>query len=167
MCAFRVLEVHVKEQECVTTSLMTSWCVGHIEHSVLKERKKKCSHRMCVCSCTRLSRCTQKAQLDTAAWTDTHKCRLPMRQMRSERSHIKQPNLSCFAFIAPVHFHNALKPPLRREGDMERRAERWGGGVERNGDTQGERDGKEGRRDKKHSQSNLKLVDVWGCEDTR
>lgn len=46
--------------------------------------------------------------------------RLPMRQMRSERSHIKQPNLSCFAFIAPVHFHNALKPPLRREGDMER-----------------------------------------------
>lgn len=44
-----------------------------------------------------------------------------MRQMRSERSHIKQPNLSCFAFIAPVHFHNALKPPLRREGDMERK----------------------------------------------
>lgn len=39
---------------------------------------------------------------------------MPMRQMRSERSHIKQPNLSCFAFIAPVHFHNALKPPLRR-----------------------------------------------------
>lgn len=52
---------------------------------------------------------------------NTHARGLPMRQMRSERSHIKQPNLSCFAFIAPVHFHNALKPPLRREGDMERK----------------------------------------------
>lgn len=96
-------------------------------------------------------------------WTHTH--RLPMRQMRSERSHIKQPNLSCFAFIAPVHFHNALKPPLRREGDMERRGERWRGGREEW--RHRERNGKEGRGDKKHSQSNLKLVDVWGCEETR
>lgn len=92
--------------------------------------------------------------------THTHKRRLPMRQMRSERSHIKQPNLSCFAFIAPVHFHNALKPPLRREGDMERK-KMSGVGEHR------ERDGKEGRGDKKHSQSNLTLVDVWGCEETR
>lgn len=52
-----------------------------------------------------------------------------MRQMRSERSHIKQPNLSCFAFIAPVHFHNALKPPLRRERDMGRRGGKTRGGV--------------------------------------
>lgn len=74
--------------------------------------------------------CTQKAKLHRAAQTHT-KCRLPMRQMRSERSHIKQPNLSCFAFIAPVHFHNALKPPLRREGDMERKKMSGVGGIER------------------------------------
>lgn len=62
----------------------------------------------------------------------THKCIPPMRQMRSERSHIKQPNLSCFAFIAPVHFHNALKPQLRRQ---ERKKMRRGveGDRERNG----------------------------------
>lgn len=67
----------------------------------------------------------------TLTYTRTHTHRLPMRQMRSERSHIKQPNLSCFAFIAPIHFHNALKPPLRREGDMERKKmRRVVGGVE-------------------------------------
>lgn len=116
-----------------------------------------------VCTCIPI--CTQKAQLHTAAWTHTYKCRLPMRQMRSERSHIKQPNLSCFAFIAPVHFHNALKPLLRRERDMERRGERWGRGREGRRDR--EKNGKGGSGNKKHSQSNLKLVDIWGCEETR
>lgn len=48
---------------------------------------------------------------------------MPMRQMRSERSHIKQPNVSCFAFIAPVHFHNALKPQQRRQlGEKEKKS---------------------------------------------
>lgn len=51
---------------------------------------------------------------ESDAHTERVKPLTPMRQMRNERSHIKQPNLSCFAFIAPVHFHNALKPPLRR-----------------------------------------------------
>ena len=80
-------------------------------------------------------------------FTEQHKqtkYRLPMRQMRSERSHIKQPNLSCFAFIAPVHFHNALKPPLRREGDMERKKMSRVGGIERERERERERDGKEG-----------------------
>lgn len=80
---------------------------------------------------------------------------LPMRQMRSERSHIKQPNLSCFAFIAPVHFHNALKPPLRREEKDEE-------GGKRETEREMEKKG-----DKKHSQSNLKLVHVWVCKETR
>lgn len=30
-----------------------------------------------------------------------------------------------------------------------------------------EGDGKERRGDKKHSQSNLTAVDVWGCKETR
>ena len=115
--------------------------------------------------------CTQKAQLHTAVrkhtHAHTHKPRLPMRQMRSERSHIKQPNLSCFAFIAPVHFHNALKPPLRREGDMESRGDEERGVREERRHRERGRDGKEERGDMKHSQSNLKLVDVWGCEETR
>lgn len=30
-----------------------------------------------------------------------------------------------------------------------------------------ERDSKERRGDKKYSQSNLTLVDIWGCKETR
>lgn len=119
MCALSVLEVHVKERERVTTCVKTSRCVGHIVLSVLKAERKKTCDKTCMRACTRISICTQKAHfIQQHVHTHTHihtKRRLPMRQMRSERSHIKQPNLSCFAFIAPVHFHNALKPPLRRE----------------------------------------------------
>lgn len=84
----------------------------------------------------------------------------PMRQMRSERSHIKQLNLSCFAFIASVHFHNVLKPPLRGRHGEEK--DEQGGG-----EGHGERHREEGRGDKKQSPSNLTLVDVWGCKETR
>lgn len=58
----------------------------------------------------------------------------------------------------------------------ERRKMRKGGREEwshthrerrKGGEGKRERDGKGGRRDKKHSQTNLKLVDVWGCEETR
>lgn len=99
-----------------------------------KKKKKKPAKNVHVCShtCT----FTQKTQLHMAVRRHTHKCMPPMRQMRSERSHIKQPNLSCFAFIAPVHFHNALKPQLRRqewkkmrrgvEGDRERNGKEGG-----------------------------------------
>lgn len=75
---------------------------------------------------------TKNTTLHGSKKAHTHKCMPPMRQMRSERSHIKQPNLSCFAFIAPVHFHNALKPQLRRQ---ERKKMRRGveGDRERNG----------------------------------
>lgn len=134
MCALRVPGVHVKERERVTTCLTTSWCVGHVCAFSVNPLKKKSSPRKGVCAHMHTNMHT-KAQLHTPAWTHTQtereikkvRERLPMRQMRSERSHIKQPNLSCFAFIAPVYFHNALKPLLRREGDMERRGERWGG----------------------------------------
>lgn len=108
--------VNVKEQKHVTTYVKTSLCVGRIKHSVLTESLAKDVH----VSVNRPAHTQKKEKLHTTA-THTHTHKLPMRQMRSERSHIKQPNLSCFAFIAPIHFHNALKPPLRRERDMERK----------------------------------------------
>lgn len=117
MCKLRVLEVNVKEQKHVTTYLTTSWCVGRIKHSWLTGSLAKDVHvSVYRPACPKRSKTSHNSTN-----THTHTHRLPMRQMRSERSHIKQPNLSCFAFIAPIHFHNALKPPLRREGDMERK----------------------------------------------
>lgn len=68
----------------------------------------------------------------------------------------------CFAFIAPVHFHNALKPlQRRRHGEKEKKS------VEER--DPGHREIKWDRNeDKKHSQSNLKLLDVvWGCEGNK
>lgn len=113
MCVLRVLGAHVKEQKHVTTCLETRPCFGHIELSLFKVRRVK---NVSVHTCMH----TDSHTKSTTSHSST-RGGLPMRQMRSERSHIKQPNLSCFAFIAPVHFHNALKPPLRREGDMERK----------------------------------------------
>lgn len=108
-----VLKVHLKEQKCVTTHLRTSWSALCRELSAAELLPKNVhSHSQYMLLCTSKNPTfTQQHK--------PHKRGLPMRQMRSERSHIKQPNLSCFVFIAPVHFHNALKPPLRR--DMERR----------------------------------------------
>lgn len=63
-----------------------------------------------------------------------------MRQMRSERSHIKQPNLSCFAFIAPVHFHNALKTTAEKRGRHGKERRKMRRGVGRNGDRVTERE---------------------------
>lgn len=115
-----MLEVHVKEER-VATCLKTSSCVGHIELSMLAAKKQPKNVRVCAHMHTNM----HTKSTTSHSSMNTHKLRVPMRQMRSERSDIKQPNLSCFAFIAPVHFHNALKPPLRRrEGDMERRGER-------------------------------------------
>lgn len=130
-------------------------CWSHQAFMVNKKPGKGCA---CVCIHTSMP---TKKQNFTQQHQHPHTHRLPMRQMRSERSHIKQPNLSCFAFIAPIHFHNALKPPLRREGDMERKKMRRVVGGRR------ERDGSERRGDKKYSQSNLTLVDIWGCKETR
>lgn len=92
-------------------------CWSHQAFMVNRKPGKGCA---CVCIQTSMPKKKQNFT-QQHQHTQTHTHRLPMRQMRSERSHIKQPNLSCFAFIAPIHFHNALKPPLRREGDMERK----------------------------------------------
>lgn len=121
-----------------------------------------------MCVLTSAPICTKSTTSHSRMKTYTHKRRLPMRQMRSERSHIKQPNLSCFAFIASVHFHNALKTTAEkrwRHGKEWRKMRRV---VERNGDREKERARcKKGRGYKIHPQSNLNLVDVWGCNQTR
>ena len=52
------------------------------------------------CAPSRANMHTKSTTSHSSTNTHTRKFMLPMRQMRSERSHIKQANLSCFAFIA-------------------------------------------------------------------